>query len=261
MGGDSDLTYFLHIPKTAGTSVHAFLSELAGPGGATPQLLWDDLIRTPEVLTETTRVVTGHFGGLFPLWIGEWPTILTMLREPVARAVSHINHVQREPSHPLHQRARGLSVIAYCADPVLRRTVTDFQARYLASLSFARVLLLPGDAERPPDGMAVGFETALYALDESFDLGTAAIAALDVIDGVGVAERLPESLQLFAAILGREWERPVPRLNVAHDGQRSADHLTDQERSVLTDCNTADLMVYRHAVDRLATLREQLSLS
>ncbi len=261
MGGVSDLVYFLHIPKTAGTSVHAFFVAIAGPERVSRQLLWDDLMRSNDAMTSDTRIVSGHFGGLFVLRLGEWPTILTVLREPVARALSHINHVQREPSHPLHDRAFGKSVTQYCDDPVLRTTVENFQARYLASLSFARVLLKPGLSERPPDGMSVGFERALYSLDAQVGLESAVLDALSSIDAVGIVEDLPSTFSTFAAVLGTTWDEAPPRLNLAQSTQKTVAELTDEEMGVLLEFTAIDRVAYDAGIAHLRELRANLGLT
>src|SRR5436305_11580454 len=87
-----DLVYFLHIPKTSGSSLWRFLQRAVGPDAATPPLLWRQLVSGQYRIPARTRVITGHFGGLLPLWLRRWPRIITLLREPLARALSHVNH-------------------------------------------------------------------------------------------------------------------------------------------------------------------------
>src|SRR3954470_13611511 len=99
---EDELVYFLHIPKTSGTSLHQSFLRAFGPDATSPHLLFDDLVNGTYRISDRTRIVTGHFGGLLPLWLRRWPRIITLLRDPLARALSHINHVQRDKGHPLH---------------------------------------------------------------------------------------------------------------------------------------------------------------
>ena len=243
----ADTVYFLHIPKTGGTSTHDFLTRAVGTDRATPQLLWDDLIRGSGAIDETTKVITGHFAGLLPLWLGYWPLIITIVRDPIQRALSHINHVQREPSHPMYDRARDRGIRSYCSDPVLRTTIENFQARYLASLSFSRVLLRPSDSERPPNGISVAFESSLCSLDTSLGLERAAIEALAEIDAVGLTEHLEASMALFAKVLGWDTQPEVGQLNRADAQQQRVSDLDQRDLEVLAEATAIDQVVYEQA--------------
>jgi len=162
------LIYFLHIPKTSGTSLGELFLQVKGPEAVSPPLLWDHLLNGFYRISEKTRIIQGHFGGLLPLWLQRWPRIVTILREPLARALSHINHVQRDPNHPWYAEAANLTVQQYCDHPVFQRSIDNFQARYLASLSFA-LALLPDSPQRPPaeplGNVEIAFDDALFSLD------------------------------------------------------------------------------------------------
>lgn len=252
MSDDSGLVYFLHIPKTSGSSVHRSLMEACEPPSILPHLIWDDVIIGGQDLSGPTRLISGHFAGFLPLWIREWPRIVTMVREPMARALSHINEIQRHPGHPLHELAEGLSVEEYCEHPELRKTVDNFQARYLASLDFAMTLMprpSEGREHEPYASLSVRFESALYSLDRATGLLDAAVRALDAIDAVGICEAHAASLKVFARVLGWDVEIPEYRLNRSH-GQRTLAELSRRDREALASLNEVDSQVYAHAIGR-----------
>jgi hypothetical protein len=256
---DSDLVYFLHIPKTSGTSLHHSMLQVFGPEAATPPLLWDDLVNGTYQLSERTRVITGHFGGFLPLWLKRRPRIVTILREPMARALSHINHVQREGHHPLHALAARLTVDQYCEHPILRRTVDNFQSRYLASLDFA-LALMPRPSEcsvrEPHASISVAFENALFSLDKQTGLLDGAVRALSEIDAVGICEAHAASLRVFARVLGWDVEFVESGLNHA-TGQKTLEDLSRDEMDALASLNRIDTQVYGHAVERFSRLCSQ----
>ena len=247
-----EVVYFLHIPKTSGTSLRESLVRVYGPEAAAPNLLWDDLVNGTYHLSERPRLITGHLGGFLPLFLNRWPRIVTMLRDPLARALSHINHVQREQGHPLHPLSAGLTVEQYCEHPVLRKTVDNFQSRYLASLDFALALKprTPEFQDHDPYGsISVSFENAMYSLDKETGLLDGAIRAVNAIDAVGICEAHGTSLRVFGRVLGWDVEAVEVGLNRAA-GQRTLGDLSRAEMKTLTSLNLIDAQVYQHAIGK-----------
>ena len=246
-------------PKDIGDEPPPFHAAGVRPRSGHSPLLWDDLVNGTYQLSERTRVITGHFGGFLPLWLKRRPRIVTILREPLARALSHINHVQRESRHPLHALAARLTVDQYCEHPVLRRTVDNFQSRYLASLDFAMTMMpRPSEcsAREPHGSISVGFENALHSLDKETGLLDAAVRALSAIDAVGICEAHGASLRVFARVLDWDVEFVESALNHA-TGQKTLGDLSTAEMDALASLNRIDTQVYGHAVGRFLRLSRQ----
>jgi tetratricopeptide (TPR) repeat protein len=245
----TDIIYFLHIPKTSGASFHGFLMDVFGEAYVSPRILiWDDLPEFSSV-SKNWKVWVGHFGGFLPFMLPSWPRIVTLLRDPVRRTISHINHVRRDARHPFHFYAQHLTVPEYCRHPKLRRSVENYQARFLASLSIARAILkVAKDVRRAASGLA--FEDSLYALDRGGDLLESALASMCEIEMVGIAEWHQQTMRLFA----RKFDiaRPVGeanRLNKAGESQMRYQDLSAGDLAAIRSITEVDQLVYERATE------------
>jgi hypothetical protein len=257
----TDLIYFLHIPKTSGASFHGFLVDVFGEAYVSPRILiWDDLADFSDV-SKKWKVFVGHFGGFLPFMLPSWPRIVTLLRDPVSRTISHINHVQRDARHPLHPYAEHLTVVEYCRHPKLRHTVENYQSRFLASLSIAQAILkVEKNVVRAPSSLA--FEASLYALDRGGDLLESALAIASEIDMVGIAEWHQQTMQLFAGKFNIT--RPVPeakRLNEAGNSQRRRETLSPEEIAAIQEITEIDRLVYERAWQQFRAECSRLGIS
>jgi len=243
--GGADLLYYLHIPKTGGTSVLRFLDDVYDPTIICPYSLWDELVRARSDELAAWRVYIGHFAGVLPLWLRRWPRTLTIIRDPVARTISHIRHVRRDTRHPLHQLAVGKRVSEYCVHPVLRRSVENLQSRYLASLAWGKALTyLAPEARRGHGHVSIDVEAGLYALDRGPLLQHHALDALESLDAVGIAEEHVPTLELFARILNVPRPRSEYRYNEAPESRSSSSDLSREDLAAVESITEIDKIVY-----------------
>ncbi len=214
--------YFLHIPKTAGTSIIDVLDQRYAPEAICPAQLIDPLLACPAEILRRAHLFRGHLGAGLDQVAGRPLVTFTMLRDPVARTCSHFRHVRREPGHPLHQHvnAPGFDLLAFAQDPATQPLVRNYQARHLTrSIAHAPDRVAPFGLH--PLARQMAFDLAPMPLDDGALL-RAGLAALEEIDVVGtVEEGAGAALSRLAAAMG--WREPVPagRLRVAPpDGTR-----------------------------------------
>ncbi|MFN4259872.1 MAG: sulfotransferase family 2 domain-containing protein [Gemmataceae bacterium] len=123
--------YFLHIPKTGGTSVRCALDQLFHPEQICPHYIWDTLARASCDELQTYQFFRGHFLSLLEDYLNRPLIKFVLLRDPVERTLSHYAHVQRDSQHPLHHQARNQSLDEWLSDPEMIPMIQDFQTNYL----------------------------------------------------------------------------------------------------------------------------------
>ena len=222
--------YFMHIEKTAGSSVLYSLYDVFRQWEIYPNyrqlrfeqgsqyLDWDTFRRRElERFPPTKTLLVGHFG-VEPLrhWESNPPRGLTFLRRPEARVASSIVYHQVEG-----RRYQGMSI-----DDVL-----DLHLPMEASVQLR----------------ALGWEH-----EHGDDLG-AALAVLDRMAFVGLTERYEEGLRVLSDVLGRPDPLRPKRLNVA----TAPPDLTVGQRDRIAEATVREQRLYEYAVRRFDDLADR----
>jgi hypothetical protein len=231
---DDDLVYFLHIPRTGGTSFHRVLMRYFDPStvrhAESRRLVREWIERcSPEELA-SHRLIAGHYDTSIAALLPKRPRFVTMLREPVARTISHYEILKQMPKNPFHERIVGgdLSLREYLDHPEGGRLDENRQVRQVAGAM---------DGPTPPGGWT---DEALLAT---------AYENLDEFAFFGIRERYDDSLALLAATFGWDLPRVVPHLN-ASGARTAADHVDDDLRAWIEERNALDVTFYAHARKR-----------
>jgi hypothetical protein len=183
---DRKALVFLHIPKTAGTTLNRIIEWQYSPFAiftidpyrirATPERLK----RLSEGRRRRLRVVRGHlFYGIHE-FLPQGATYITMLRDPVARVLSAYYFVLRRPLNPLHRKLKRERLgVEDCLRLFPDRQ--NLQCRFIAGVEDTAI----GDERL--------LEIAKENLTKSFSV-------------VGICERFEESLILISKTFG--WDVP-----------------------------------------------------
>lgn len=222
---DNEHLIFIHIPKTAGTSLRLLISrnfpreEVLGPFPS-HTTLFDDAA-DPDKDFAPYRLLTGHFYYPDKLFTTHTATYITMLRDPVERALSLYGFARQQPASNAHRLATSHSINEFMRHPDAQRFIANMMTRRLGT---------PG-----------GWMTL-----EQVHLDRA-LARLDAMPFVGIVEFFEASLHLMNYVFGWEPATHLQKANVTRD-RPTLDMLTPDTLHYLREANQFDLALYAHGM-------------
>jgi Sulfotransferase family len=220
------LVVFVHIPKTAGTTLGRILMRHYGRehvrrvanGARDPAACRADIAEIVRAADPRIRAIRGHIPMDACAPLGDDATYVTMLRDPVERSLSQYFHL-------FAKRPRDLPLERYVAEGHL---VDNRQVRMLAGA-------------HPPPGA-----TTEAMLD-------AALENLERFAVVGLSERFDESVALVGEALGIDDTSYEPaRVNEQRPPREA---VSPAALALVEERNALDRRLYEHAAARLASRR------
>ena len=225
--GGAHPVIFVHIPKTAGTTLTQVVRRAYKPDEVI--FLYETRIpqsvelfnRLPEAAKRRLKMVLGHVGFGLHEHMGRACTYATVLREPVERIISYYYFVLRSPGHFLHGPAKELGLEGFARSEASHK-LTNGQTKYLAELDGL-------DASRDT------LETAKRHLENYFSV-------------VGLIERFDETLMMLRRAAG--WGIPYyDKANVtAHRPEKS--RVPASAVDTIREHNQLDMELYDWASKR-----------
>jgi hypothetical protein len=215
---------FLHLPKTAGQSVHLFLERLFGKTAVAPARVNEQLIRMSITDVRRYRVFSGHLDWALLDCVKEPCFTFTVLRDPIDRILSFYFYLRSEAlklsveelSSPQRQglhAALNLSCDEYfTAGKVPLRAFLDnhydnFYAYFFAGRTYNARQQLFGQKQID----------ATFTDDKIVEM---ALSNLALLDGLYPIDRLDLLEKDLRAIAGASAEAPssqIPRVNRGND--------------------------------------------
>ena len=254
--GEHCVTYFTHIPKTAGTSFITLLDRYFDQDAIYPHQLWRDVQEIPA--SDHYQLYRGHLGGGGLKLLTDHPIrYLTIVRDPVDLTVSTWRFVLRETNTAVHDLVKNS---AFTLDDFLQhpRTRQLVENRMVRNLSF--------DFVEDADAQEVFLSPAsLQAVQQHISRQSNALtdaqryqrawSFLHNCFWFGLQDRFDASLQLFSFVFRQPPIGATQKLNK----RRSAQPLSDQQIKAIRESNPWDEKFYSDA-QHLFDQRYQLML-
>ena len=238
--------YFLHIPKTAGTTLISFLDAQFASADICPAQLLPDLFAMNRRHLGDYNFYRGHLWYGLDRYLGRPLRYLTMLRDPLRRTLSWYSHVCRDPNAYRHDRVvqEGWSLLDFLTDSETRWDLVNTQTLFLAvDLDYERLAADPvgygRDTVRAYAGR--GNDPALL------ELAKRRLASMEF----GITERMRDSLCLFSQRFAFDPGMPAQQLNVS---PKPACELavSDAVRAAVEEVTVLDRALYAWAKEQFA---------
>tara|TARA_B100000927_G_scaffold216079_1_gene176337 strand:- start:662 stop:1414 length:753 start_codon:yes stop_codon:yes gene_type:complete len=211
---------FIHIPKTAGTSLRLLLESNYCEDERIGIYSHENLDqRLAEALADTKiKCIYGHFP-LRPLIIESDAIVITLLREPIARSMSHYNHYSKRMNEKHEKLMKGIETPEEFTKLVQSNNrQTAFLSGYLNQQEFLMD------------------HTVLEKALKNFDR----------LDAVGFTEHYTASITYFGELL--DWK------NTQAEQHNKGGKKTVEPGAVWAEMNAYDLPLYAAAVERFSPI-------
>jgi hypothetical protein len=213
-----------------------------------PAYLWRDLLRIPREQLSTYELFRGHFYTYLESFLERPLRLITFLRDPIARSLSHYAHIRRDPGHYFFQRAQDQGdFLTFLHDPVTNPLIINFETRALA------VMLEPTTVAATLSPEAVDalmleriLETTMPHGISDDELLRRAKACIDQCLHVGLTEHFHVSVRTLARCL--QWQHVPMNVHLNRTEQRLDILALDAKiRAVLYDQTYLDRELYAYA--------------
>jgi hypothetical protein len=229
----NELLVFIHIPKTAGSTLRAIIGRQYR-NQEIFRIHWNfdrndpfaSFLKLPQEKQDKTKIVYGHIPFGLHEYVKRSVLYFTLLRDPVDRAISHYYHIRKLPNHFYHRMAVEMDIGEF----ILRSRFREFDNGQVRQLTGTGLL---------PFGQC------------SEDLLLQAITHLqNHFCFVGLQERFDESIVLLRRRL--QWQKPpLYRRRNVNPWRRHAPSLSSEALAIVEAHNELDRRLYAWAAAQL----------
>jgi Sulfotransferase family len=236
-----DVLYFSHIPKTAGMTFRTIMEDQFHCHEVCPATLDEHIANISPDEMKQYRLFRGHLGFIdIPKLIpGKRLLNVNILREPVARVISHYDYIRRTPADPRYEAVKDITLDEFAEKLTLGKFGKNMQTYRVAKVA--------------------RFNLNDLSSEETLEL---AKQSLDQFAFVGILEKFQASLFLLSYIFG--W-KPIhnSRKENASKLPKTKVELSPQTLDIIREQTQLDQVLYQYAQEiferRFAEMTETLT--
>jgi len=242
---EEDLVYFLHIPKTAGTSLVNILENQFNYNCIYRETIYPELFKNFPSNLSDYKLIRGHFGYWITKLLTKKPIILTMLRNPREQIISLFNHQLRAfkkgDKYSLIKKNHK-NITDVLKDPKL---ILNFRNHHI------RHLTLDIDVPRRTNSLREDNHEVMKTLrpklnsNSQGELLEIAKDRLKNLTFFGLTEKFEETLQLLYYTFAWYPVRTVPKLNI--NPNKSEENLSSETEDLIQKYTKEDQELYEFA--------------
>jgi len=242
---DDDILYFLHIPKTAGTTLTTFLDDHFNYNKIFKEMVWSGLLKTKTDF-RNYNLIRGHFGyGLYRN-LSKKPLSITMLRDPIERTISFYHHINVDPISnnwvPKEFLLKHESLFHLLNDNEKKNIFTNNQTRHIA-LDLDVIKLAKSKKSEFLYESSYEFVNPNMPQNKLLE-----IAKYNLKDFIffGLQEKFAESLQMLCYVFGWKPIKNISKYMVLSNRPKKKD-LSNEVIKKIEEINSLDLDLYNYA--------------
>jgi len=245
---DDDILYYLHIPKTAGTTLISILDGCFEKDKVLRLHAWKYLLPKMPLDFSKFRFVIGHYRYGFYRLLPKKPIYLTVLRDPKDIIISSYKMIQRQPEEAKrYSIPQDKTISELITDPKiegLNDTQTHWLAVDLDVIALSKNMDMNELANFQPE------EHSYFKHPNMSDERLLQVAKQNLSEfaWVGILEKFEESLFLLYYQFGWKPIRNVAKKNVAPPHEKS-DLITDKAMKKIEEWTKLDRDLYKYGLE------------